>query len=45
MMLFIKKVHGNVQVAKNETEKMLIQMVEVELEIKKKDGKYKKEFV
>ncbi|GJZ22333.1 pyrophosphate--fructose 6-phosphate 1-phosphotransferase subunit beta [Tanacetum coccineum] len=31
-------------VAKNETEKTLIQMVEAELEIKKKDGKYKKEF-
>ncbi|GJU48447.1 retrovirus-related pol polyprotein from transposon TNT 1-94 [Tanacetum coccineum] len=44
MMLFIKKVHGNVQVAKNEIEKMLIQMVEAELEIKKKNGKYKKEF-
>ncbi|GJT57995.1 hypothetical protein Tco_0993049 [Tanacetum coccineum] len=31
-------------VAKNEIEKMLIQMVEAELEIKKKNGKYKKEF-
>ncbi|GJU64042.1 hypothetical protein Tco_1245877, partial [Tanacetum coccineum] len=33
-----------IEVAKNETEKMLIEMVEVELEIKKIDGKYKKEF-
>lgn len=37
--------HGNVQVAKIETEKMLIQMVETELEKKKKDGSYKREFM
>lgn len=33
------------QVAKIETEKMLIQMVETELEKKKKDGSYKREFM
>ncbi|XP_061339787.1 pyrophosphate--fructose 6-phosphate 1-phosphotransferase subunit beta-like [Gastrolobium bilobum] len=33
--------HGNVQVAKIETEKMLIQMVEAELEKRKKEGTYK----
>ncbi|KAG2330603.1 hypothetical protein Bca4012_019809 [Brassica carinata] len=37
--------HGNVQVAKIETEKMLIQMVETELEKKKKGGSYKREFM
>ncbi|KAJ0264875.1 Pyrophosphate--fructose 6-phosphate 1-phosphotransferase subunit beta 2 [Hirschfeldia incana] len=37
--------HGNVQVAKIETEKMLIQMVETELEKKKKDGSYRREFM
>ncbi|GKB03957.1 hypothetical protein Tco_0832100 [Tanacetum coccineum] len=42
--LKILKEHLEDKVAKNETEKMLIQMVEAELEIKKKDGKYKKEF-
>ncbi|KAF7840585.1 pyrophosphate--fructose 6-phosphate 1-phosphotransferase subunit beta [Senna tora] len=36
--------HGNVQVAKIETEKMLIQMVETELEKRKQEGKYKGEF-
>lgn len=36
--------HGNVQVAKIETEKMLIQMVETELEKRKKEGTYKGEF-
>lgn len=33
--------HGNVQVAKIETEKMLIQMVETELEKRKSEGTYK----
>ncbi|KAH0858522.1 hypothetical protein HID58_086783 [Brassica napus] len=33
------------EVAKIETEKMLIQMVETELEKKKKDGSYKREFM
>ncbi|KAK8618272.1 hypothetical protein V6N13_132271 [Hibiscus sabdariffa] len=33
--------HGNVQVAKIETEKMLIQMVETELEKRKQEGSYK----
>ncbi|XP_010422247.1 PREDICTED: pyrophosphate--fructose 6-phosphate 1-phosphotransferase subunit beta 2-like isoform X1 [Camelina sativa] len=37
--------HGNVQVAKIETEKMLIQMVETELDKKKKAGTYKREFM
>ncbi|XP_054795782.1 pyrophosphate--fructose 6-phosphate 1-phosphotransferase subunit beta-like [Prosopis cineraria] len=36
--------HGNVQVAKIETEKMLIQMVETELEKRKQEGSYKGEF-
>ncbi|KAK4259055.1 hypothetical protein QN277_005430 [Acacia crassicarpa] len=36
--------HGNVQVAKIETEKMLIQMVETELEKRKQEGTYKFEF-
>lgn len=36
--------HGNVQVAKIETEKMLIQMVETELEKRKQEGVYKGEF-
>ncbi|PKI66373.1 hypothetical protein CRG98_013175 [Punica granatum] len=33
--------HGNVQVARIETEKMLIQMVEVELEKRKQENRYK----
>uniref|UniRef100_A0A1J3F494 Pyrophosphate--fructose 6-phosphate 1-phosphotransferase subunit beta n=1 Tax=Noccaea caerulescens TaxID=107243 RepID=A0A1J3F494_NOCCA len=37
--------HGNVQVAKIETEKMLIQMVETELEKRKKAGAYKGQFM
>ncbi|KAG7615172.1 Pyrophosphate-dependent phosphofructokinase PfpB [Arabidopsis thaliana x Arabidopsis arenosa] len=37
--------HGNVQVAKIETEKMLIQMVETELEKKKTEGTYEREFM
>ncbi|KAK4755089.1 hypothetical protein SAY87_008846 [Trapa incisa] len=36
--------HGNVQVAKIETEKMLIQMVETELEKRRQEGKYKDYF-
>lgn len=36
--------HGNVQVAKIETEKMLIEMVETELDKRKQDGTYKGEF-
>ncbi|XP_043691308.1 pyrophosphate--fructose 6-phosphate 1-phosphotransferase subunit beta-like [Telopea speciosissima] len=36
--------HGNVQVAKIETEKMLIQMVETELEKMKQEGVYKGQF-
>ncbi|CAI0428397.1 unnamed protein product [Linum tenue] len=36
--------HGNVQVAKIETEKMLIQMVETELEKRKLEGSYKGQF-
>lgn len=36
--------HGNVQVAKIETEKMLIQMVETELEHRKQRGAYKYQF-
>lgn len=36
--------HGNVQVAKIETEKMLIEMVETELDKRKLDGTYKGEF-
>lgn len=36
--------HGNVQVAKIETEKMLIQMVEAELEQRKQKGAYKLQF-
>ncbi|KAK8474055.1 hypothetical protein V6N13_078376 [Hibiscus sabdariffa] len=36
--------HGNVQVAKIETEKMLIQMVETELEKKKQEGSYNADF-
>ncbi|KAF9610117.1 hypothetical protein IFM89_019982 [Coptis chinensis] len=36
--------HGNVQVAKIETEKMLIQMVETELEKRKQEGRYDKQF-
>ncbi|KAI4308362.1 hypothetical protein L6164_031445 [Bauhinia variegata] len=36
--------HGNVQVAKIETEKMLIEMVETELQKRQKEGKYKGKF-
>ncbi|GJN22218.1 hypothetical protein PR202_gb09766 [Eleusine coracana subsp. coracana] len=37
--------HGNVQVAKIETEKMLIDMVETELKKRKSEGKYKGNFI
>ncbi|KAG5596681.1 hypothetical protein H5410_037913 [Solanum commersonii] len=43
-LLLERDPHGNVQVAKIETEKMLIQMVEAELESKRKDGSYTKQF-
>ncbi|MFS7929535.1 putative diphosphate--fructose-6-phosphate 1-phosphotransferase [Helianthus anomalus] len=43
-LLLERDPHGNVQVSKIETEKMLIQMVEVELENRKKQGKYNKDF-
>ncbi|XP_073051433.1 pyrophosphate--fructose 6-phosphate 1-phosphotransferase subunit beta-like [Primulina eburnea] len=43
-LLLERDPHGNVQVAKIETEKMLIQMVETELESRKKQGLYNKEF-
>ncbi|GER57226.1 phosphofructokinase family protein, partial [Striga asiatica] len=43
-LLLERDPHGNVQVAKIETEKMLIEMVEAELESRRKKGSYKKEF-
>ncbi|XP_015080987.1 pyrophosphate--fructose 6-phosphate 1-phosphotransferase subunit beta-like [Solanum pennellii] len=43
-LLLERDPHGNVQVAKIETEKMLIQMVEAELESKRKEGSYTKQF-
>ncbi|KAK8954684.1 Pyrophosphate--fructose 6-phosphate 1-phosphotransferase subunit beta [Platanthera zijinensis] len=39
-LLLERDPHGNVQVAKIETEKMLISMVETELETRKSEGKY-----
>lgn len=43
-LLLERDPHGNVQVAKIETEKMLIQMVETELEKRKSEGKYAGQF-
>ncbi|KAK4363232.1 hypothetical protein RND71_018473 [Anisodus tanguticus] len=43
-LLLERDPHGNVQVAKIETEKMLIEMVEAELENKRKEGSYTKHF-
>nr|DAD23478.1 TPA_asm: hypothetical protein HUJ06_024941 [Nelumbo nucifera] len=43
-LLLERDPHGNVQVAKIETEKMLIQMVETELEKRKQEGTYKGQF-
>ncbi|KAG6411097.1 hypothetical protein SASPL_129171 [Salvia splendens] len=43
-LLLERDPHGNVQVAKIETEKMLIEMVETELESRRKQGVYKNDF-
>ncbi|CAH9125519.1 unnamed protein product [Cuscuta epithymum] len=43
-LLLERDPHGNVQVAKIETEKMLIQMVETELELRKSSGLYNGHF-
>ncbi|XP_041997814.1 pyrophosphate--fructose 6-phosphate 1-phosphotransferase subunit beta-like isoform X2 [Salvia splendens] len=43
-LLLERDPHGNVQVAKIETEKMLIEMVETELEFRRKQGVYKNDF-
>ncbi|KAJ8761255.1 hypothetical protein K2173_001311 [Erythroxylum novogranatense] len=43
-LLLERDPHGNVQVAKIETEKMLIQMVETELEKREQEGRYKEHF-
>ncbi|EXB37810.1 Pyrophosphate--fructose 6-phosphate 1-phosphotransferase subunit beta [Morus notabilis] len=43
-LLLERDPHGNVQVARIETEKMLIQMVETELNKRKHEGKYKGQF-
>ncbi|CAD6249559.1 unnamed protein product [Miscanthus lutarioriparius] len=44
-LLLERDPHGNVQVAKIETEKMLTAMVETELERRKAEGKYKGGFI
>ncbi|KAG8072319.1 hypothetical protein GUJ93_ZPchr0006g43579 [Zizania palustris] len=44
-LLLERDPHGNVQVAKIETERMLISMVETELEKRKAEGKYKGQFI
>uniref|UniRef100_A0A0D2ZSL1 Phosphofructokinase domain-containing protein n=1 Tax=Brassica oleracea var. oleracea TaxID=109376 RepID=A0A0D2ZSL1_BRAOL len=44
-LILEREPHGNVQVAKIETEKMLIQMVETELEKRKQAGSYKGQFM
>ncbi|KAL6137338.1 hypothetical protein ACLB2K_062630 [Fragaria x ananassa] len=43
-LLLERDPHGNVQVAKIETEKMLVQMVDTELAKRKEEGKYKRNF-
>ncbi|KAK1405457.1 Pyrophosphate--fructose 6-phosphate 1-phosphotransferase subunit beta [Heracleum sosnowskyi] len=44
-LLLERDPHGNVQVSKIETEKMLIQMIETELEKRRKDGLYNNNFI
>mmetsp|Transcript_11455 Transcript_11455/g.9861 ORF Transcript_11455/g.9861 Transcript_11455/m.9861 type:complete len:539 (-) Transcript_11455:1171-2787(-) len=43
-LLLDRDAHGNVQVSKIETEKLLITLLEVELEKRRKDGKYSGSF-
>ncbi|WOG98833.1 hypothetical protein DCAR_0418178 [Daucus carota subsp. sativus] len=44
-LLLKRDPHGNVQVSKIETEKMLIQMIETELEKRRQEGLYNKTFI